>query len=256
MPNWCSNHVSITGNADQLTAFVLAAKTDRTDISFTNLYPCPQPLMDADSGSSENYHTILYGNISSFVPYSWIPDEIKNDREALLAFVATRGGITVDAARKIGELMQANLETYGYKNWYDWSIANWGTKWDIEGSGDRYSDDHASYDFQSAWSPPIEAFVEISRAFPDLTFDLEYCEPGGGFCGRAEIKGGEIVDQIQNSFSSYEDMQRIIDSGDYDAVESELEVQLEAMREWERESELEFQQEAMREWEIEGRERE
>ena len=52
---------------------------------------------------------------------------------------------------------KANIAEYGYKNWYDWSIANWGPKWDISEEEPTVSEDGLTLTvgFQSALSPPI-----------------------------------------------------------------------------------------------------
>jgi hypothetical protein len=167
--------------------------------------------------------------------YAWIPDEIKGDRDALMSFLTNRSGIAIEKGRQIADLIKHNLETYGVKNWYDWSIANWGTKWDIEGHGGRYNDDYASYTFDSAWGPPREAFIEISKNFPGLTFDLEYFEPGMGFCGRDVITDGYIIDTLYDDFGSKEDIQEIIDAECYGFVQAELENQLAFLAEMENE---------------------
>lgn len=235
MPNWCNNHISIFGDKDQLIAFVLAAKSEGSDLSFANLFPCPQPLLDAPAGSDEIYYTIAYGNIADLAGYTWIPNEIKGDRDALMSFVTRRQKYPTEKGQQIADLIKHNLETYGAKNWYDWSIANWGTKWDIEGNGGRDNEDHASYIFDSAWGPPVEAFVQISKSFPGLTFDLEYFESGMGFCGRAEIIGGEIVNNLYDQFSTKEDVQEIIDSDCYGFVNGELEMFLDVLEDVENE---------------------
>ena len=69
---------------------------------------------------------------------------------------------------------------------YDWSVANWGTKWDIgEGAGIQTWDDHelVVY-FDSAWSPPISAYEKLE----DLGFKVNatYYEGGCAFCGTYE----------------------------------------------------------------------
>ena len=55
---------------------------------------------------------------------------------------------------------KANLDKYGFANWYDFNVANWGTKWEIGGNGDQaeIEDDGLSFSapFESAWSPPIQ----------------------------------------------------------------------------------------------------
>lgn len=231
MPNWCSNHVSIMGNPEQLTAFILAASSNNSDLSLESLFPCPQSLRDAPAGSDEVYYDIVHGELSKFAGYSWIPAEIKNDRDALMSFLTNRSGITIEKGREIADLIKHNLETYGVSNWYDWCVKNWGTKWDIEGEGSRLADDHASYTFQSAWSPPVEAFVTISKSFPELTFDLEYFESGMSFMGRVEIRDGES-NSCHDKWDSEEQLQEIVDSGVYDFASGEAEVYLEAVREW------------------------
>ena len=83
---------------------------------------------------------------------------------------------------------KANVEKYGYGNWYDFQTANWGTKWEIGGDGNtaEIEDDGLSFSapFESAWSPPIgvcEALVEQG-----FEVTLYYYEPGMGYCGKWE----------------------------------------------------------------------
>jgi hypothetical protein len=77
----------------------------------------------------------------------------------------------------------ANLEQFGYKDWYDWNVANWGTKWDIELGGiERMDDNSISAFFDSAWSPPIGAYAQLVEMGFDI--DAMYYEPGMAFCGR------------------------------------------------------------------------
>lgn len=82
----------------------------------------------------------------------------------------------------------ANLEKYGYTNWYDFNVANWGTKWEIGGDGNtaEIEVDGLSFsaEFESAWSPPIgvcEALVEQG-----FEVTLYYYEPGMVYVGKWE----------------------------------------------------------------------
>ena len=49
------------------------------------------------------------------------------------------------------------------------------------------------YTFDSAWGPPQEGIVHISKSFKSLLFDLRYQEPGMMFCGYARISNGEVL---------------------------------------------------------------
>ena len=78
-----------------------------------------------------------------------------------------------------------NIKLYKYDNWYNWSIANWGTKWDACESYINHNDiDYFSVSFETAWAPPIDWIDNIMRDFPGLQFILEYDEPGMCFGGR------------------------------------------------------------------------
>lgn len=77
-----------------------------------------------------------------------------------------------------------NIEKYGYANWYDWCVANWGTKWDVGGDGIEPVDipGGVSVTFDSAWSPPIDAFATLVDQF-GFSIRAYYYEPGMAFAG-------------------------------------------------------------------------
>jgi hypothetical protein len=88
-----------------------------------------------------------------------------------------------DEQAKLEAQTRANVERHGYGNWYDFCVGEWGTKWDVgNGSGIQTWDDHelVVY-FDSAWSPPIEAYGRLV----DLGFSVyaTYYEPGTAFAG-------------------------------------------------------------------------
>ena len=54
-----------------------------------------------------------------------------------------------------GNLGMAEREKYGKENWYDWSISNWGTKWNAYDV--RYiahDDNHLVLEITTAWDTP------------------------------------------------------------------------------------------------------
>jgi len=78
--------------------------------------------------------------------------------------------------------MKRNLEKYGYKDWYDWNVANWGTKWDVDLEDPELLDPNTvSAWFDSAWAPPVNAYEKLI----ELGFYIKayYNECGMGFCG-------------------------------------------------------------------------
>ena len=76
-------------------------------------------------------------------------------------------------------------EKYGADNWYDWSINNWGVKWNVtvdEGEVDD-DDDFITYTFDTAWGPPHEIFYALRKKFPDMSISWFFDEPGMQFAG-------------------------------------------------------------------------
>lgn len=72
-------------------------------------------------------------------------------------------------------------------DWYDWRVKHWGTKWDIGFDPDHKN--HADVEgnvmsvyFDSAWSPPINAYDTLTDQGYELV--AYYFEPGMDFCGK------------------------------------------------------------------------
>ena len=77
-------------------------------------------------------------------------------------------------------------------DWYEWCCENWGTKWDIGDVVIGSEDSEFSCYFSTAWSPPVAAFEQISKCFPNATFELCYEEQGCDFTGAARFKSGVV----------------------------------------------------------------
>ena len=77
------------------------------------------------------------------------------------------------------------------EDWYDWSIANWGTKWnayDIEKIDDN------TLLFNTAWSMPQPVIIKLSEMFPDVVFKIKWAdEDTGSNCGELHYKNGEEI---------------------------------------------------------------
>lgn len=67
---------------------------------------------------------------------------------------------------------------------YEWSVENWGVKWDVSGDDInivQFDEDSVLIEFDTAWGPPIEFY----RHLEELGFEVYamYDEPGMCFCG-------------------------------------------------------------------------
>jgi hypothetical protein len=85
--------------------------------------------------------------------------------------------IALEAAQK------SNIEQHGYKDWYDFSVNEWGTKWDVGGDGYEAQDIPGGLmlTFESAWAPPIAAYDKLEAQ--GFRIRAMYSEPGMAFAG-------------------------------------------------------------------------
>lgn len=60
-----------------------------------------------------------------------------------------------------GSLGPEEREKYGINNWYNWSIANWGTKWNAYSS--YFYKDINTMEFDTAWSCPIAVLDALAK---------------------------------------------------------------------------------------------
>ena len=81
------------------------------------------------------------------------------------------------------ETNEAMVAKYGFSSWYDWNIANWGTKWDFNLENvEREDANTVTAAFDSAWAPPTNAYEKLMElGFEVVAF---YYEPGMQYVGK------------------------------------------------------------------------
>jgi len=156
---------------------------------------------------------------------------------ASLHIVAGRVGSDEDQnQRDLAAQEESNLATHGYRNWYDYCVNEWGTKWDVGGEGDQAtveSPNSIKMNFDSAWAPPTAAMDK----FMDLGFKVKliYWESGMCFCGLYDENGDDYMD--------YSDMSADEVEADINPEIDECMCIVENLREWEEENNEEEQDE-------------
>ena len=157
--------------------------------------------------------------LNEFIP---VPQELK---ETVSGFMGDG-----DEQRKLEAQTRANVEKYGYGNWYDYCVGEWGTKWDVgeQGCSDIHPDGrmlHTSFD--SAWSPPVEAYQKLEA----LGFRVQamFYEGGMAFAGTYEDGScddfsleGMSADDIERDYPELDDCFGISESiREYEAENEE-----------------------------------
>lgn len=83
---------------------------------------------------------------------------------------------------------------YDYDNWYEWRVANWGTKWDLADLSVDRTERTIFLNYNTAWAPNIPFWTYFSRVYPSLKITHSYIEEGMCFIGEAQYQDGEVDD--------------------------------------------------------------
>ena len=177
MPDWVQNKLEIFNNKEEV---LKAIEGDETAFDFEKVIPIPTKLK------------IMRGD---FV------HKIRNKR-SIIEVIEEIKGLQEDNREEVFlNLMKAirNQYLYGYTDWHDWCIGNWGTKWNAFETEIR---DGCLY-FQTAWGAPLNVIKELSKKYPDTEFKLTYAsEDYGRNCGRIIYLAGEITEEIDENNSN------------------------------------------------------
>lgn len=90
---------------------------------------------------------------------------------------------------KLGKLLIDCKEKYGFDNWYDWRVANWGTKWNACESA--YDEECEMVKFDTAWSIPYQIISKIAQDNPNAKLD-GYSEEEQGWFDEYRTENGDV----------------------------------------------------------------
>jgi hypothetical protein len=176
MPNHVTNHLTIVGNEQEVAKCLAEIKGTKEDqfIDFNTFAPIPQELVGTQSPvkilTQKDYdeqEKRIANNELSEIEKQW----------------GVSRGITKDMSNKF-------KDEFGYDNWYDWQIANWGTKWNAY---DQFFNDNM-IEFSTAWSTPYHAITALSVKYPTLRFEMEFADEDFGHnVGKYTFENGECI---------------------------------------------------------------
>lgn len=203
MPNHIENIITLKGNEKQIREMLEVIKNDDYSlgtVDFNKIIPMPESL-NIEAGSRTNNGLQLYKEfISECLFENRKTDILKISAETLAesekAYLSKRKDID-SAEWKLGKTAWNNIQNYDAPTWYEWSINNWGTKWNAYGY-----DENADYSgnenlwFQTAWSAPHPILQKLSEMYSDITFEHEWADEDlGANCGRKIYRNGECTEE-------------------------------------------------------------
>jgi hypothetical protein len=174
MSNHITNRLTIT--AKNLDTILVEIKGEGEDsfIDFDKIVPMPKELKGTTSPP----------RIVSQAEYDKETARINNGE---LTEIEKQFGLS----RSITEKISVDLTNqFGSNNWYDWSIAKWGTKWNAYS---QHINDNV-IEFDTAWSTPFDVMVALSKKYHDATFKVEYADEDiGSNTGWYVLQNGEVL---------------------------------------------------------------
>lgn len=219
MPNHITNIVKYEGDADRIKEMLEQIKVDEFGIGtidFNKLIPMPESL-NIESGSRTDRGLKAYKEFLEIYTFGRKVEDLdllNVPAESEEKFLEIRKDVE-RGDWELGKKAFQNTYQYGYSTWYEWSINNWGTKWNSYG----YSEDmsYAKMDalyFTTAWSSPHPVINKLAEIFSDIKFSHEWADEDiGRNCGRWEYENGEITSQYypENDRESIEFAAKVMD---------------------------------------------
>jgi len=163
MPNWNYNRLTVSGKRKDVGEFKKKAVREYS-----------REFVEGEESKTDL-------SFDNFVP---MPEELKSTTSPYTPE-------TDEEKKKSKELKKK----FGTDNWYDWKMMNWGVKWDTEAQLIEKHSDLLVYEFDTPWGPPDKWLQKTSLLYPDLSFTLEYEEPGMAFAGTLHAQGGDTCDE-------------------------------------------------------------
>ena len=189
MPNHVTNNLTIVGAEQEVAKCFAEIKGTQEDqfIDFNTFAPIPQELVDTTS------------------PPKILSQKDYDDQEKRTD-IEKKYGVSRGITQKMSDKFK---EEFGYDNWYDWQVANWGTKWNAY---DQYKIDESMIVFSTAWSTPYNAITALSVKYPTLRFEVEFADEDFGHnVGKYTFEDGECIGEDIPEGGSFEALKMAID---------------------------------------------
>lgn len=205
MPNWVQNTII----ADKKNYEIIKSKliNDEGKIDFEIMKPMPKDLDIISGGCS--FSASMFPNIANRLEELYtFSFNLTRDKFVELAkhhlscdkFLSEEYIKFINKYKKdeyINTFISGfyNLKKYGSVDWYDWCIANWGTKWNACES--VISNEHQCISFQTAWACPYNIIHDLSR-YADFTILYADEDIGHNF-GISKFKNGKYINLLEKT---------------------------------------------------------
>lgn len=199
MPNHIQNRLVVTANSnEELQNFLASIKGDTIVddqeqlIDFNRIIPMPLPLRDTEASSRTDdaiYYYLVKTNQEEMVS-----SILRHSNFYTMDMFAGRNEKELNELLEIGKKYVEIFKECGAKDWYDWSICHWGTKWNAYETYLETLDEYSVIlSFQTAWNGVPNIVQKLTEMFPTIIFDYKYADEDMGYnCGEGYGEDGEF----------------------------------------------------------------
>jgi hypothetical protein len=203
MPNHVTNILSFAGPQEDIQNLRTQIKsidekgTERL-IDFDKIIPMP-PSLNITSGSEVDKGIAILkfteqgddSNLRAMLNYPWVKAENITTPQQLVDYFLKKDDGNREYLKE-ARIALDNAKNYGHKDWYSWSVANWGTKWNAYDTAEQGD----SIRFDTAWSTPAPIVEKLSNMFPNVTITLEFADEDFGYnCGSIVFLAGNVIEE-------------------------------------------------------------
>lgn len=229
MPNWTHNKIICKKS---IAEKLLTPVEDTYVLDFNKLIPMPNELdltcgtiedmsvacyyYSLDSNERKKVKDLLFNTKTDFYHNYW--NKYSNDINRLL-----NGSLNINEISNnydssddkmkekysniydLGKRYVDNIKDYGFPNWYDWRIENWGTKWNVDDEVSVIDIDEDNYEirFDTAWSLPYGIMLKFSELCNDNEFHWEFQNEDFDGYHTLSKENGKIIDNVTGYDEEY-----------------------------------------------------
>lgn len=214
MPNWTT--CKLEAPAEVINKYLSKDKDGYISFDFNLVIPRPEMYSDPDLVCGGDEDLAIYWYLSDHGKYTYeelpIPQRVKEryftyfSLTYLSKLAHPETEEESEALYERGSKYVYLADTYGYRDWYGWNNANWGTKWN---ACDTYydSDTGTCVEFETAWCPPMPVIEKIFKDNPD--HEIKFTSYDEDYKGHYELfhdKNNEIhentywIDECANDY--------------------------------------------------------
>ena len=220
MPNYVINNIYLKGPGEDIDKLIALLGKNSEDpeevIDFNNIIKMPVTMNVVEGSMAENFIAAYLktlsgkeqleiadklkstplrygGNFLNKYSKAFTKNPSQEDNKTLMRSFSNDFKILKPSSiEEVGKIYIDNIINYGSDTWYDWSVKNWGTKWNAFDS----EIENNILSFRTAWSASLPITEKLSKMFPNISFCHEFAdEDMGRNCGRVDFEKGDAVSE-------------------------------------------------------------